>query len=48
MFDSLDETMKRDLDREVSSRERWIRYAVVAVSSVLLFGGLYMGIRLVG
>lgn len=48
MFDSLDDTMKRDELRESSKSERLIRYAAVAIASVLLFGGLYLGIRLVG
>ena len=48
MFDSLDDTMKRDEQSATTSTERLIRYAAVAVASVLLFGGLYLGIRLVG
>ena len=46
MFDSLDDQMKKDLERESTSTERMIRYAVVAIASVLLFGGLYLGVRL--
>lgn len=46
MFDSLDDQMKRDDAREVSSTERWLRYAAVAVVSILVFGGLYLGVRL--
>ena len=48
MFDSLDDTMKRDEQSATSKSERIIRYAAVAVASILLFGGLYLGIRLVG
>ena len=44
MFDSLDEQMKRDLDKESSKSERMVRYAAVAVVSVLLFGGLMLGV----
>ena len=40
MFDSLDDQMKADLAKESTSTERMIRYAAVAVASVLLFGGL--------
>ena len=47
MFDTLDDQMKRDLERETTPSERWIRYAAVAVASVLLFGGLYLGVTLV-
>jgi len=44
MFDSLDDQMKADLNKESTSTERMIRYAVVVVASVLLFGGLYLGV----
>jgi hypothetical protein len=46
MFDSLDEQMKRDDARETSKTEKMIRYAAVAVTSVLLFGSLYLGVQL--
>lgn len=46
MFDSLDEQMKKDLNAESTSTERMIRYVAVAITSVLLFGGLYFGVRL--
>jgi len=45
MFDSLDEQMKMDEKREVSQTEKLVRWAVVAISSVLLFGGIYYGVR---
>jgi len=45
MFDSLDDQMKHDL-RESSSRgERVLLWISVAVVSVLVFGGLYVGVR---
>lgn len=44
MFDSLDDQMKADLQKESTSTERMVRYAAVAVASVLLFGGLYLGV----
>jgi hypothetical protein len=46
MFDSLDDQIKHDLQRESTPTERWIRYGVVAVVSVLLFGGLILGVQL--
>lgn len=46
MFDSLDEQMKRDDKMEHTNTEKMMRWAVVAVTSVLLFGGLYFGVRL--
>lgn len=47
MFDSLDEQMKRDEERESTKTERMIRYAAIVVTSVLVFGGLYLGVSLV-
>jgi hypothetical protein len=46
MFDSLDEQMKKDVESSSTKTERMIRYAAVAVTSVLLFGGLYLGVSL--
>ena len=46
MFDSLDEQMKHDVEETTTKRERLLRWALVALTSVLLFGGLYMGVRL--
>jgi hypothetical protein len=40
MFDSLDDQIKHDINRESTPRERWVRYGVIAVVSVVLFGGL--------
>jgi hypothetical protein len=37
--------MKRDDDAVQTPQERWARYAAVLLISVLLFGGLYAGIR---
>jgi hypothetical protein len=46
MFSSLDEQMKRDGAASANSRERWLTYAIIAVASILVFGGLYAGIML--
>ena len=43
MFDSLDDQIKHDLQRESSSKERMLVYAAIAVTSVLVFGGLFFG-----
>ena len=48
MFDTLDDQIKADERREISPKEKYIRWAVVAVSSLLLFGGLYYGVRFLG
>jgi hypothetical protein len=46
MFDSLADRMKADDRIEVNTTERVIRWLAVAVLSVLLFGGLYFGVRM--
>ena len=46
MFDSLADQMKHDDREQVNTKERVCRYAAVAVLSVLLFGGLYFGVRM--
>ena len=48
MFDSLEEQIKRDDEATSVPRDRWLRYAAVMVVTMLLFGGLYAGIRLLG
>ena len=45
MFDSLDEQMKKDRDRQSTPKQRALLYLGVAVASILLFGGLVMGVR---
>ena len=46
MFESLDETMKHDAQEASSPRERVVVWLSVIVVSLLVFGGLYMGVRL--
>jgi hypothetical protein len=46
MFDSLADRMREDDHQQTNNTERIIRYVAVAVISVLLFGGLYYGVRL--
>jgi hypothetical protein len=48
MFDSLADRMKEDQQKEVNSTERALRLLAVAVISVLVFGGLYFVVRLLG
>ena len=47
MFDDLSEQMKRDDNAETSATERYVKWAAVAIASVLLFGGLYFGVSLI-
>ena len=46
MFNSLDEQIEHDDDAVSTPQTRWLRYAVVLLVSVLLFGTLYLCIRL--
>jgi hypothetical protein len=47
MFDSLDEQMKKDDDRISTSKGRMIKYALYALAAAVVFGGLYLGVRMV-
>jgi len=47
MFDSLDDAMKKDLQKESTPRQRMLMYLAIAIASVLLIGGLYVGVRLI-
>lgn len=47
MFDSLDEQMKKDMDKETSPRQRMLMWVVIVLASILIFGGLYFGVRLI-
>lgn len=47
MFDSLDDQMKKDLDKEMGPKQRMLMWVAVAVATVLLCIGLYYGVRLV-
>lgn len=46
MFDSLDDQMKHDRKAEKTAKERILQYLTVAVLAVVLFAGLYFGLRL--
>jgi hypothetical protein len=48
MFDSLADRIREDQHKEVNSTERIIRWVVMGVVSVAVFGGLYYGIRMLG
>jgi hypothetical protein len=45
MFDSLADRIKQDDGPPAKTGERFIRWAVVMLVSVLLFGGLYMVVQ---
>jgi hypothetical protein len=46
MFDSLDEQIRADEHKSVSNTERVIRWTLIVVISVVVFGGLYWGVHL--
>lgn len=46
MFDSLEEKIKQDEAVEISRGERVAKGVVVAVLSILMFGGLYFAVRM--
>ena len=46
MFDSLDDQMKKDDAATTTPTQKYIRYAAVFVTSIVLFGGLYLGVQL--
>ena len=45
MFESLSDQIKADDRKEISNRERALRYTLIAVLSVLLFLGLYLAVH---
>jgi len=45
MFDSLADRIREDEQKSVPKVERYLRWGAVAVLSVLIFGGLYMGLQ---
>ena len=48
MFESLDDTMKKDAKAQTSNSERMMLWLAVVAASVLVFGGLYFGVRVLG
>ena len=46
MFDSLADRIREDDHLAVNNTERYLRWAAVIVISVVLFGGLFLGVRL--
>jgi hypothetical protein len=46
MFDSLADRIKEDEHKEVKTTERILTWVAIAVVSIVLFGGLYYGVRM--
>ena len=45
MFETLDERMKHDDEETSTKRERLMKWVLIAVVSVTLFGGLIWGVH---
>jgi hypothetical protein len=46
MFDSLADRIREDDHAAVNNTERYVRYLIVLVVAILLFGGLYYGVKM--
>jgi hypothetical protein len=46
MFDSLDEQIRADEHKMTSNAERTVRWLIVGVIAILVFGGLYWGVMM--
>jgi hypothetical protein len=46
MFESLDEHIKHDEQMETTPRERWLYRLAVVVIAVVVFAGLFFGVRM--
>jgi hypothetical protein len=45
MFDSLEEQIKKDENKQSSTRERILQYLAIAAVSVLIIGGLVLAVQ---
>ena len=45
MFDSLADRMREDELQSTTRKRRLLQWGAVALISILLFGGLYMGVQ---
>ena len=45
MFDSLSEQIKADEHKSSSNRERLMRWVLIVVVAVAVFGGIYWGVH---
>jgi hypothetical protein len=48
MFESLDDQIKHDVDAGSSKKERILCWVAAVVATVLVLGGLYFGVRMLG
>jgi|HubBroStandDraft_2_1064218.scaffolds.fasta_scaffold994006_1 hypothetical protein len=45
MFDSLEEQIKKDENKQSSTRERIVQYLAIAAVSILIIGGLVLAVQ---
>ena len=45
MFDSLADKIRQDEHQAANNAERFLKWGFVAIASIVLFGGLYIGVR---
>jgi len=45
MFETLDERMKHDAEETSTKKERFMKWVLIAVVSIALFGGLIWGVH---
>jgi hypothetical protein len=48
MFEGLDETMKHDAEAQSTRTERLLPWAIGILATVLVLGGLYAAVRMMG
>ena len=46
MFESLDDQMKHDAQAGKTQKERLLEYLAIAILSVVVFAGLFFGVRM--
>ncbi len=47
MFESLDDQMKHDAKAEKTTKERLFEVVAIVVLSVVIFAGLFLGVRMI-
>jgi hypothetical protein len=46
MFESLADQIRHDEREQLSTRERLVLWIVIGIVSILVFGGLYLGVQM--
>ena len=46
MFESLDDQIKKDDKAQTTTKERVLEYLAIAIVSVVVFAGLFFGVRM--